>query len=161
MKLNISGIVPFICANVMLVFMLRFFGMFDFNVLVFLHDVLMQNRLVHTLMIVMFMSTFVFIYSDIAFDSVSIAKDIGNSGAFIEGCRPGKATEIFLKKIVSKLCIVASIYLALLLFIADFTTYISSGIIDCGISAYIVITILLDMYSNIVSEYRARVSMNA
>jgi len=57
---------------------------------------------------------FTYFYTGIVFNAKEIAENLQSQGGFIAGIRPGKQTEEFLKKIVSRLNFVGSISLAFL-----------------------------------------------
>ncbi len=65
---------------------------------------------------------FTYFYTGIVFNAKQIAENLQNQGGFIAGIRPGKQTEEYLKKIVSRLNFIGSIslgFLALTPFIAQ------------------------------------------
>jgi len=65
---------------------------------------------------------FTYFYTGIVFNAKQIAENLQNQGGFIAGIRPGKQTEMYLKKIVSRLNFIGSIslgFLAMTPFIAQ------------------------------------------
>ena len=57
---------------------------------------------------------FAYFYTEITFNPLEIADNMKKSGGFIPGIRPGKATEEYLQKVVSRITIVGAIFLALI-----------------------------------------------
>ena len=57
---------------------------------------------------------FTYFYTSIVFNSHEIAENLNRQGGFIEGVRPGKATEDYLKRTVNRLTLFGSITLGLI-----------------------------------------------
>ena len=60
---------------------------------------------------------FSFFYAQMQFNPEDISKSIQQNGGFIQGIRPGKATENYLRKISNRITLFGAIYLALIAFI--------------------------------------------
>lgn len=57
---------------------------------------------------------FTYFYTQITFNPVEVADNMKANGGFIPGLRPGKATEEYLTKVMSRITIVGAIFLALI-----------------------------------------------
>lgn len=90
---------------------------------------------------------FTYFYTGITFNPNEIANNMKANGGFIPGIRPGKATEDYLNKVMSRVTIVGAIFLAL---IATLPTIISvmvpalKGIHFGGTSLLIAVGVALD-----------------
>ena len=65
---------------------------------------------------------FTYFYTSVTFNPVEVAQNMKANGGFIPGIRPGKATEDYLQKVMSRITIVGAIFLAI---IATMPTIIS------------------------------------
>ena len=90
---------------------------------------------------------FTYFYTGITFNPNEVANNMKANGGFIPGIRPGKATEDYLNKVMSRVTIVGAIFLAL---IATLPTIISvmvpalKGIHFGGTSLLIAVGVALD-----------------
>ena len=62
---------------------------------------------------------FSFFYAQMQFNPEDVSKNIQQNGGFIQGIRPGKATENYLKKISNRITLFGAIYLSLIAFIPN------------------------------------------
>ena len=101
------------------------------------------GMLVYIVLVVLF----AYFYTSITFNPLEVANNMKKSGGFIPGIRPGKATEDYLNKVMSRVTIVGAIFLAL---IATLPTIISvmvpalKGIHFGGTSLLIAVGVALD-----------------
>ena len=90
---------------------------------------------------------FTYFYTSVTFNPVEVAHNMKANGGFIPGIRPGKATEEYLNKVMSRLTIVGAVFLAI---IATMPTILSilapalSGIQFGGTSLLIAVGVALD-----------------
>lgn len=80
---------------------------------------------------------FTYFYTGIVFNSSEIAENLQKQGGFIEGVRPGKATEKFLSKTVNRLILFGSLvlgFIAVMPFIAEFVLYNLTGVSNANLS---------------------------
>ena len=102
---------------------------------------------------------FTYFYTGITFNPNEVANNMKANGGFIPGIRPGKATEDYLNKVMSRVTIVGAIFLAL---IATLPTIISvmvpalKGIHFGGTSLLIAVGVALDTVRQLESEMMMR-----
>ena len=90
---------------------------------------------------------FTYFYTAITFNPSEVADNMKANGGFIPGIRPGKATEEYLQKVMSRITIVGAIFLAI---IATLPTVLSvmvpslSGLHFGGTSLLIAVGVALD-----------------
>ena len=80
---------------------------------------------------------FTYFYTGIVFNSTEIAENIQKQGGFIEGVRPGKATEKYLATVVNRLTLFGSLSLgiiAVMPFIGEYLLYTITGITGFNLS---------------------------
>ncbi len=75
------------------------------------------KALVYTLVLCVLIFAFSFFYAQMQFNPEDVSKSIQQNGGFIQGIRPGKATEAYLKKISNRITLFGAIYLSLVAFI--------------------------------------------
>jgi preprotein translocase subunit SecY len=72
------------------------------------------TSLIYPLIYFILVILFTYFYTSIIFNSAEIAENLQKQGGFIEGVRPGKQTEIYLKRTVNRLTLFGSIALGLI-----------------------------------------------
>ena len=75
------------------------------------------GRIIYTLVLCVLIFAFAFFYAQMQFNPEDVSKNIQQNGGFIQGIRPGKATENYLKKISNRITLFGAIYLSLIAFI--------------------------------------------
>ena len=75
------------------------------------------GAVVYALVLCLLIFAFSFFYAQIQFNPEDVSKSIQQNGGFIQGIRPGKATENYLKKISNRITLFGAIYLSLIAFI--------------------------------------------
>ena len=73
--------------------------------------------IIYSLVLCVLIFAFSFFYAQMQFNPEDVSKSIQQNGGFIQGIRPGKATENYLKKISNRITLFGAIYLALIAFI--------------------------------------------
>ncbi len=118
-KVNQSGVIPIIFALSLLQFPLTityFFpntGFTDF-VTKWLSPAGNPGVWVYGALNVLMIIAFTYFYTGATFNPVEVANNMKANGGFIPGIRPGKATEEYLQKVMSRITIVGAIFLALI-----------------------------------------------
>ena len=75
------------------------------------------GAVVYSLVLCLLIFAFSFFYAQMQFNPEDVSKSIQQNGGFIQGIRPGKATESYLKKISNRITLFGAIYLSLVAFI--------------------------------------------
>ena len=75
------------------------------------------GAVVYALVLCLLIFAFSFFYAQMQFNPEDVSKSIQQNGGFIQGIRPGKATENYLKKISNRITLFGAIYLSLIAFI--------------------------------------------
>ena len=75
------------------------------------------GAVVYTLVLCVLIFAFSFFYAQMQFNPEDVSKNIQQNGGFIQGIRPGKATEAYLKKISNRITLFGAIYLSLVAFV--------------------------------------------
>ena len=75
------------------------------------------GRIIYSLVLCILIFAFSFFYAQMQFNAEDVSKNIQQNGGFIQGIRPGKATENYLNKISNRITLFGAIYLSLIAFI--------------------------------------------
>ena len=75
------------------------------------------GAVVYSLVLCLLIFAFSFFYAKMQFQPDEVSKNIQQNGGFIQGIRPGKATENYLTKISNRITLFGAIYLSLVAFI--------------------------------------------
>ena len=118
-KVNQSGVIPIIFALSLLQFPLTityFFPDSGFTewVTKWLSPAGNPGVWVYGVFNVLLIIAFTYFYTGATFNPVDVANNMKANGGFIPGIRPGKATEEYLQKVVSRITIVGAIFLAVI-----------------------------------------------
>jgi preprotein translocase subunit SecY len=127
MKVNQAGVIPVIFALSLLQFPLTityFFPGTDFTEFItkFLSPAGNPGIWIYAALNIVLTIFFTYFYTAISFNPVEVAENMRANGGFIPGIRPGNATIEYLNRIMSRLCMVGGIFLAL---VATLPTIIS------------------------------------
>lgn len=102
---------------------------------------------------------FTYIYTSIVFNTQDYAESIQKQGGFIEGVRPGKETEKYLRRIMNRLNLFGSVALGLIALMPYIIDYISINILGTplglsisGTGLLIVVTVAIDNLRSINSR---------
>ena len=71
------------------------------------------GAVVYSIVLCILIFAFSFFYAQMQFNPEDVSKNIQQNGGFIQGIRPGKATEAYLKKISDRITLFGAIYLSL------------------------------------------------
>lgn len=150
MKVNQSGVIPIIFALSLLQFPLTityFFpdtGFTDF-VTKWLSPAGNPGVWVYGVLNVLLIIAFTYFYTGATFNPVEVANNMKANGGFIPGIRPGKATEEYLQKVLSRITIVGAIFLAVIATLPTILSVITTLNIQFGgTSLLIAVGVALD-----------------
>lgn len=153
MKVNQSGVIPVIFAMSLLQFPLTitYFLSSDNGFSVWVQKWLSPSGSpgiwIYGILNIVLIIFFTYFYNAMTFNPAEVADNMKTNGGFIPGLRPGKATEEYLAKVMSRLSIVGAIFLAA---VATLPTILGalvpslSGIHFGGTSLLIAIGVALD-----------------
>ena len=114
-KVSMSGVMPVIFAQSICSFpatICAFFGINNQSGILW-YDVFFSNTSwFYAVMYGIMIFFFGWFYAAIQYDSVEIANNLKKNGGFIPGFRPGKPTADFIQKVINKIVVFGSVYLA-------------------------------------------------
>jgi len=156
LRLNIAGVIPPIFASSVLMFPatlsnLRVPGMED------LQAYLDPGEFLYNAMYVTMIVFFCYFYTAVVFQPREVAENLRKQGAFIPGIRPGRRTEQYIDRIVSRITFGGAIYVATVCIVPGFlTTNFSVPFYFGGTSLMIVVGVALDTANQIESHLITR-----
>ncbi|HBE03500.1 MAG: preprotein translocase subunit SecY [Spirochaetes bacterium GWF1_41_5] len=118
-KINPSGVIPIIFASAIVMFPAQIASMLGnkFPAFTQLIAYLSPGQIPYMMIYGLLVIAFAYLYTTIQFNPVEIADNLKKSGGYIPGIRPGQHTQEYLQKILTRITLSGSLFLA---FIAVF-----------------------------------------
>lgn len=154
LKINMAGVIPPIFATSILLFpsmLARFFGTVKgLSWLNYVSLVLSHGQPIYMIAYAILVIFFAFFYTALVFNPKETADNLKRSGAFIPGIRPGEQTALYIDKVMTKLTLVGSIYLALVSLLPDFLfRFWHVPLYFGGTSLLIVVVVVMDFMAQV------------
>lgn len=149
-KINTAGVVPVIFASSLLTIpavIAQFVNNNGFSN--FVSNYLTYTKPIGFVIFVLLIYFFAYFYTFIQLRPEELAKNLKNNGGFIPGVRPGKDTENYISKVLSRLTVFGALFLVIisaLPIIFSALTGLSSSVSVGGTSLLIVVGVALETY---------------
>ena len=149
-KINTAGVVPVIFASSLLTIpavIAQFVNNNEFSN--FVSNYLTYTKPIGFVIFVLLIYFFAYFYTFIQLRPEELAKNLKNNGGFIPGVRPGKDTENYISKVLSRLTVFGALFLVIisaLPIIFSALTGLSSSVSVGGTSLLIVVGVALETY---------------
>ena len=149
-KINTAGVVPVIFASSLLTIpavIAQFVNNSGFSN--FVSNYLTYTKPIGFVIFVILIYFFAYFYTFIQLRPEELAKNLKNNGGFIPGVRPGKDTENYISKVLSRLTVFGALFLVIisaLPIIFSALTGLSSSVSVGGTSLLIVVGVALETY---------------
>lgn len=139
LRVNMAGVIPIIFAVSIILFPQMISQFFLTNAgfvgkVARLTDLLFKNQLFYGILYFLLVFGFTYFYTAVIFNPDKIAENLQRQGGFIPGIRPGKQTEEYLQKTMSRLVFIGALFLGaiavlplLLKLITDSQTLVFGG----------------------------------
>ena len=159
-KLNSAGVVPVIFASA-LISAPALIAQFSKNEdwMIFVNKYLSLTSITGFLLFVIFIVAFSFFYTFIVIKPKEMAENLQKSGGYIPGIRPGEETIKYVSKVLIRLTVVGSIFLAVIAgfpyvfsMVSDLPSTVSIG----GTGLLIVVGVILEIYKQLESSLISR-----
>ena len=159
-KLNSAGVVPVIFASA-LISAPALIAQFSKNedMMTFVNKWLSLSSVTGFILFIIFIVAFSFFYTFIVIKPKEMAEDLQKSGGYIPGVRPGEETIKYVNKVLIRITVVGSIFLAVIAglpyvfsMVSKLPTTVSLG----GTGLLIVIGVILDTYKQLESNLISR-----
>ena len=164
-KLNSAGVVPVIFASA-LISVPALIAQFSKNedMMTFVNKWMSLSSLTGFIAFIIFILAFSYFYTFIVIKPKEMSEDLQKSGGFIPGVRPGGDTVKYVNKVLIRITVVGSIFLAIIAglpYMLSMLTSLPTTVSIGGTGLIIVIGVILDTYkqieSNLISQsYKRR-----
>ncbi len=154
LKLNPSGVIPIIFSSTIVMF----FGQIGQGLgWVWLARAMTPGSVWYLVIYTGMIIIFAFFYTSIMFSPIEIAENLKKSGGYIPGIRPGKNTEKYLDKILKRIVLPGSVFLAFIALVPTLSNSIfnlpaSFAYLMGGTSLIIIVGVSLDTVMQIESQ---------
>lgn len=157
-KINMAGVMPSVLASSIIVVPLtiaQWFALSDLEILNSMNKFLEHGTIGYFIIFGLLIFFFAFFFNSLQNNPKDIAKRLSDNGVFIEGFRPGKTTELILKKIMNRITIIGSTYLLLVCLLPEFLVlYWNVPFYFGGTSLLIMVTVALEWQNQISSQMK-------
>jgi preprotein translocase subunit SecY len=164
LKILTAGVMPIIFAQALMFIpntLVSFWPNSGFSD--FMNNVFSPTHAVYSVFFAILIIIFTYFYTAITFNPVEVADGMKKQGGFIPGVRPGKATADYIDKILTRVTLPASIFLALIavfpaILYAVFNQQVSYSLVSFygGTSLIIIVGVALDTLQQIESHMLMR-----
>ncbi|GAQ24675.1 MULTISPECIES: preprotein translocase subunit SecY [Tepidanaerobacter] len=139
-KVNGAGVIPIIFAMSILMFPSTLAGFFPNNkIMVSIAQFLSPSGWLYALLYAVLIIFFTYFYTAITFNPVEVAENMKKYGGFIPGIRPGRPTAEYLNRIMTRITLVGSIFLAAIALMPYLITAITGVNISFGGTALLIV----------------------
>ncbi len=154
LKINMSGVIPVIFAQSIILFPTAILSFVGHN-----HSYGILNQIVlaispgqpgYMILSAFLVIFFAFFYTALVFNPKETADNLKKSGAYIQGARPGEQTAKYIDKVMTRLTLIGSIYLALVALLPQFLImYFNVPFYFGGTSLLIIVVVIMDFISQV------------
>lgn len=153
LKINSASVIPVIFASAIMtapITIASFFPSNDFTV--FLNSVLNLQKPVGLAIYAVLIVLFTFFYTNLQVDPEKIAENLGKSGTYIPGIRPGNETKEYVSKVLNRITVLGAaflLFIALLPYLLPMFTSLPSSISVGGTGIIIVVGVAMETMSSL------------
>jgi preprotein translocase subunit SecY len=157
LKINTAGVIPPIFASSLIAFPATIAGFIQVPWVQSIGTHLAPGSVLYTLMYIGLIIFFCFFYTAVVLNPVDMADNMKKYGGFIPGIRPGQRTSDYIYRVLTRITLVGSVYLAVVCVIPEFLIYkLNVPFYFGGTSLLIVIGVGLDTAQQIESHMLMR-----
>lgn len=161
LKLNQAGVIPIIFAVSMVLIpsmIGRFLQPLNQQILsqigswaVIIFD---PNGWIYNLIYFIFVFAFTYFYTTVAFNPEKVAEELKSHGGFVPGIRPGKPTEAYLSRVLSRITLFGAFFLGLVAILPTLTRVFTglSNMAVGGTGVLIVVSVVLETVKSLESQ---------
>ncbi len=159
LRVNMAGVIPIIFA-VSLMLMPTVIAQFFLNgtgrlaSLAQSVTLLFQNQLFYGILYFVMVFGFTYFYTSVVFQPRKIAENLQRQGGFIPGIRPGKETEEYLSRTMTRLVFVGALFLAMIAILPLLMQLVTSSqnLVIGGTSLLIVVSVAIEIAKQLESQ---------
>ena len=159
-RLNSAGVIPVIFASA-LISVPALIAQFSRNdsIMVFVNKWLSLSSVSGLILFILFTVAFTYFYTFVTIKPKELSENLQKNGGYVPGVRPGEETEKYVSKVLVRITVVGSIFLAVVAglpyifgFISTLPTTVSIG----GTGLIIVVSVVLEAYKQLESNLISR-----
>ncbi|QXK91809.1 preprotein translocase subunit SecY [Neoehrlichia mikurensis] len=151
LKINISGVIPPIFANALLLSPITIANFHKGSVWSdFILTYFSSGKVLYVIFYALLIVFFAFFYTSFVFDAKETSEMLKKNGGFILGKRPGKSTCDYFEYLVKRLTVIGSMYLSVICILPEvFRYYHAISFTLGGTSFLIMVNVIIDTFSQI------------
>ena len=151
LKVNQAGVIPIIFASSVLMFPVTIAQFIDIPWVKTVADWFAWGTPLQTFLYAMLIIFFTYFYTAVTLNISDMAENMKKYGGFIPGLRPGKPTADYLDKVMTRITLAGSIFLALIAILPNFIAAVTNipGVYFGGTALLIVVGVALDTMKQI------------
>src|SRR3990167_802219 len=154
LKINMAGVIPTIFAQSIIAFpglIATFFAKGNnFAWLSQIALIFQPGQPLYMILIAVSVIFFSFFYTALTFNPKETADNLKKSGAFIQGIRPGEQTAKYIDKVMTRLTVFGSLYLATITLLPEFfTIWWGIPLLFGGTSLLIIVVVIMDFIAQV------------
>ena len=158
LRVNQSGVIPIIFASSVLMFPTMLLRFFKGDWATRLINLLGPDSILYMALYVVLIVFFAYFYTAVVFNPVDVANNMKKNGGFILGIRPGRPTSDYIERVMTRITLGGSLFLAIIALIPTLMTRIM-GITSFyfgGTAVLIVVGVALDTVHQIEAQLLMR-----
>jgi len=156
-KVNTAGVIPPIFASAILMFPATLANFLPVEIFRKISAYLRPGAIFYETIYAALIIFFCYFYTAIIFNPKEVADNLKKWGGFIPGIRPGKATEEFIDKVLTRVTLIGAIYVALICVLPSFLIgKLNLPFYFGGTALLIVVGVALDVIAQIESHLITR-----
>jgi preprotein translocase subunit SecY len=158
LRVNQAGVIPIIFASSVLMFPYTIARFFSGDIAAFMQRILAPGSILYMILYVALIIFFSYFYTAVVFNPADIANNMKKYGGFILGIRPGRPTSDFIERVMSRITLGGSIFLAVIALIPTLMTQIMgvTSFYFGGTAVLIVVGVALDTVHQIEGQLLMR-----
>ena len=159
-RLNSAGVIPVIFASVLISIpstLTNFIKVEGFKT--FVNNYLVYTKPVGFIIYVILIFAFAYFYTFMQINPKELSNNLKNNGGYMPGIKPGKTTETYISKVLSKLTVVGALFLVVLAslpIICSLIPNMPANVTVGGTGLLIVVGVALETYNQIENQLVSR-----
>lgn len=153
-KINASGVIPVIFASALVTLPVTIANTFNNKFSTFINEYISYTSVTGMILYALIIIGFTYFYTFTQMDPRNLAKSLKESGSHIPSIRPGKETEEYFTKVLTRLTLVGSLFLASVVMAPMILSHIVTlpqQLVFGGTSIIIIVTVVVDLKSQFAS----------
>ncbi len=119
LKINSAGVIPIIFASSLMIFPATIANFFPGTFFETVGDLMNPGSVVRVFFMGLLIVFFTYFYTAIVFNPIEISDNIKKYGGFVPGVRPGKPTAAYLDRVLNRITLPGSLFLAAIAIVPD------------------------------------------